>query len=173
MVSITKALLATPGDKVTLSNPPAFSRASIVERGKNLSCLWRFKASKKGLVHNFIILANCWNHDWRPKSNGSIELWCPQKMFRTHSRYYQVPTGVHRGTIINYIRVSKTQVIIYDPVVYMTPWYTWPRGINDPGDYSSNIRHRTSSCQRVYCPVSVVLPHTAPGICGRSQRPTC
>ena len=26
------------------SNPPVFSRASIVQSGKNLSCLWPFKA---------------------------------------------------------------------------------------------------------------------------------
>ena len=45
------------------------------------------KRSRKGqgkkttcLVHNFIVLANCWNHDCRSKSNGSIyELWCPQR----------------------------------------------------------------------------------------------
>ena len=37
-------------NKVTLmeSNPPAFSRASIVKMGENLSYLRPFKASKKG-----------------------------------------------------------------------------------------------------------------------------
>ena len=34
------------------SNPPAFSRASFVKRGKNLSCLRPFKVSKKGQVQS-------------------------------------------------------------------------------------------------------------------------
>ena len=30
------------------------------------------KGKTTGLVHNFIIPANCWNHDWRSKSNSLL-----------------------------------------------------------------------------------------------------
>ena len=32
----------------------------------------RVNVKATGLVHNFIILAKCWNHDWKSKSNGSM-----------------------------------------------------------------------------------------------------
>ena len=63
------------------------------------------KVKTTGLVHNFIILANCLNHDQRSMSNGSMSYaWCPQKSVsdaqtdgHTDGWYYQVPTSVHRG----------------------------------------------------------------------------
>ena len=36
-----------------------------------------------GLVHNFIIPSNCWNHDWMSKSNGSMSYGVHKKVFRT------------------------------------------------------------------------------------------
>ena len=33
----------------------------------------KVKVKTTGLVHNFIIPANCWNHDWWSKSNGSMK----------------------------------------------------------------------------------------------------
>ena len=32
----------------------------------------KVKVKTTNLMHNFIIPANCWNHDWRSKSNGSM-----------------------------------------------------------------------------------------------------
>ena len=32
----------------------------------------KVKVKTTGIVHNFIILANCWNHDRRSMSNGSM-----------------------------------------------------------------------------------------------------
>ena len=57
---------------------------------------WNCKIT--GLVHNFIIPANCWNHVWRSKSNGSMSYGVHKKVFCMDGRYYQVPTGLRRGT---------------------------------------------------------------------------
>ena len=46
----------------------------------------KVKVKISGLVHNFIIPANCWNHDWRSKSNDLMSYGVHKKVFRTHRR---------------------------------------------------------------------------------------
>ena len=43
----------------------------------------KVKVNTTGIVHNFIILANCWNHDRRSKSNGSMSYGVHKKVFQT------------------------------------------------------------------------------------------
>ena len=66
----------------------------------------KVKVKTTGLVHNFIIPANFWNHDWRSKWNGLMSYGVHKKCFgrtdaQTKSRYYQVPNGVRRGDNIS------------------------------------------------------------------------
>ena len=62
---------------------------------KNSKFLWpctknqqKVKIKTIGLAHNFIISANCWNHDWRSKSNSSRNYGVHKKCFgRTDGLY--------------------------------------------------------------------------------------
>ena len=67
----------------------------MVQCAKNYKFLWPCKKVKTtGLVRIFIIPANCSNHDWRSKWNGS-------------RRY-----GVHRVTPIHGIMCTKFEVFV-------------------------------------------------------------
>ena len=48
------------------------------------------KIKTTGLVHNFIILANCWNHDRRPMSNGSMS-YGVHKVNPLHNKKFSWP----------------------------------------------------------------------------------
>ena len=89
---------------------PQSNEISFSEKGQE-----KVKVKTTGIVCDFIIPANCWNHDWRSKSNGSMSLiWGPQKSVsdtRTDGRYYQVPTGVRRGTIMAKLTRDTTQYV--------------------------------------------------------------
>ena len=70
----------------------------------------KVKVKTTGLVHNFIILANCWNHERMSMSNGSMSYGVhkvapppppPSQLFRTDAhmdgRHYQVHTSYAGG----------------------------------------------------------------------------
>ena len=62
------------------------------------------KVKTTGLVRNFIIPANCWNHDWMSKSNGSMSYGVHKKSV---SDAQLVLPGLYRHTPGDNLNVHK------------------------------------------------------------------
>ena len=101
---------------------PAFSRASIEQSGTNLNYCDLSKHGRNvkvkaiGIVHNYIMLANCWNHDQMSMSNVSMSYGVHKKVFLTHARYCQyIPmystnhVYLHRFSRLEFAFAFKTQ----------------------------------------------------------------
>ena len=79
----------------------------MVQYGKIIRLLWpckKVKVKTTGLVHNVIIPTNCWNHDWRSKSNGSMSYGVHKKVFRKQGRMH---AWTDRHTDGRYYNLSK------------------------------------------------------------------
>ena len=101
----------------------------MAQCGKILSFVWPCKRSRKGLVHNFIILADCWNHDQRSKWKGSMSCGVHKKVFWTHtcmqgqsvlqSAYWCTPGAGLKLALARWPESSNFQV---GPVTFPSYW---------------------------------------------------
>ena len=100
-------------------------------------CQEKVKIKTTGLVRNFIIPANCWNHDWRSKSNGSMSYGVHEKVSDAHTDGRTALPGPYRRTpgenTINIIITCITDLKPSISLSFFLNIYIWVRTIDIGG----------------------------------------